>query len=125
MRISDWSSDVCSSDLQLISNEQGERFEQDMAVALDAAERHRQPVEALAEFVLQFARGLPVQPGGERIGADRGLGSAGLCGQRFAPGAQILAPESLVTNAWAAGGVPVRSSAPRRSRDPNLPSPPT
>src|SRR3546814_11289717 len=66
-----------------------------MAVALDAAERHRQPVEALAEFVLQFARGLPVQPGGERIGEDRGLGSAGLGGQRFEPGAQILAPDSL------------------------------
>ncbi len=42
-------------DHQFVADEQSERFEQDMAVALDPAERHRDTVETLTEAVLATA----------------------------------------------------------------------
>src|SRR3546814_8838185 len=70
-----------------------------MAVALDAPERHRHTVEPLIESVFQLARGLPIKPGGQCVGQDRGLGRAGRGCQRLEAVAQILRQEELIANA--------------------------
>src|SRR3546814_14153841 len=105
MRISDWSSDVCSSDLaarevaadlvyegfeplrcqraagmvvfcewyldrQLEADEQRQRLENDLGVAIDPADRLRHAIEPAGKAVLQLRGPAPVEPGGDRIGED-------------------------------------------------------
>src|SRR3546814_7053001 len=70
MRISDWSSDVCSSDLQrqLMPDEQAEHFGQRIDLALEPLSRPGLPVKPWPEALVQFRRALALEPGIERIG---------------------------------------------------------
>src|SRR3546814_16173904 len=71
MRISDWSSDVCSSDLSIGHQAAAERSEADRQRSLGHAVAGDE--RGIAEAVLAEARGEPPEdPGAEHVAADAG-----------------------------------------------------
>src|SRR3546814_9610488 len=97
MRISDWSSDVCSSDLEFFADPQLETF---VATAL---ERNRDLAVAVAQ--IQEARGLYRIQDAERLPA---LGASGDVTRSRTPGSTIGIPEAgAITDTRYAIGVGV------------------
>src|SRR3546814_17637026 len=63
-----------SLDHQFVADEQGETFEQDMTVALDAPARHRHAINPLMASVLQLTSRLIIKPYGPYVGKNRSHG---------------------------------------------------
>src|SRR3546814_20557849 len=83
-------------DRQLEADEQRQRLENDLGVAIDPADRLRHAIEPDGKAVLQLRGPAPVEPGGDRIGEDRRLRGSWLGSKRLEPIAQRLRQEQLV-----------------------------
>src|SRR3546814_20569679 len=85
-------------DRQLEADEQRQRLENDLGVAIDPADRLRHAIEPDGKAVIQLRGTAPVEPGGDRIGEDRRLRGSWLGSKRLEPIAQRLRQQQLVAD---------------------------
>ncbi|MGN6124553.1 MAG: hypothetical protein ACTHOJ_16550 [Sphingomonas oligoaromativorans] len=85
-------------DGELEADEQGQGFEDDIAIAFDAGEGGRHPVEPQTEAIIQLGRAAPMEPGRKRVDEDGRLGCAGPGGKGLEPLAERLGEEQLMAD---------------------------